>query len=212
MRYFPAQPVLRFFRSSCMAAVLSTVAVFGQLATAQEVNILGLPAIPQPKPGQAPAAAPANSTTAKGKPGATTTAAGLQVQPSRLPIAGELGIQHSAREGVGRIVITTRAAFATAAARETALDTGRLVQRDIATACGKQCRPEKMAAPKILSTGQLEFELSFRPLHQHLQQAQMLALLQGQPMNLTPAQLAAASAAEAPASSASTAGTASTAK
>lgn len=172
------------------AFCLSTLALLPHASLAQEANVLGLPAIPQPKPGQTPAANIAPGTVSQSK-GKTSTSSGVQVQATRAPIAGELGIQHSARDGVGRIIVTTRSTFGTAAARDTALDAGRLVQREIAQACGKQCRPEKMSAPKILSSGQLEFEIVFRPLYQHLQQTQMLAAIQGQPMNLTPAQLTA---------------------
>jgi hypothetical protein len=63
------------------------------------------------------------------------------------------------------------------------------VQRDLAIACAKQCKPVKMGAPKILAGGQLEFDVAFAPLYQHLNQAQFLAALQSKPLNLTPAQL-----------------------
>jgi hypothetical protein len=106
-------------------------------------------------------------------------------------LAGELGIQHSALDGLGRIVITTRSTFTTPAAASNAIQVARTVQREMAQVCGKQCTPQKMAAPKILSSGQLEFDLAFRPLYQHLSQAQFIAAIQGKPLNLTPAQLAA---------------------
>jgi hypothetical protein len=51
-----------------------------------------------------------------------------------------------------------------------------------------------MAPPKVLPSGQLEFELVFRPLYQHLTQAQYVAALQGQPLALTPAQITAPAA------------------
>jgi hypothetical protein len=149
-----------------------------------EANVLGLPAVPQPKPGSsAPAAAPA------GKPVAGASAAVTPVDRSVL--AGEMGLQHSSLNGVGRVVYTTKATFATAGMQGAALAAARAVQRDITLACGKQCKPEKMAAPKIIPSGQLQFELAFRPLHQHLAQGQFLAALQSQPLNLTPAQLTA---------------------
>jgi hypothetical protein len=159
-------------------------------AIAQEANVLGLPAIPQPKPGTA-------TSTAKSA-SAPKTSSDTNANPSRDILAGELGLQHSALNGLGRLIMTTRGTFTTAGAQSSALDAARSVQRDLAKACGKQCQPEKMAAPKILPGGQLEFELAFRPLYQHLSQAQFLAALQSKPLNLTPAQLSAPATASAP--------------
>lgn len=157
---------------------------------AQESNVLGLPAIPQPKPGStSPAGAASGASAAKGT--------AVSAVASRDAISGELGLQHSAREGVGRLIVTTRTIFATAGARSSALDTAKLVQKELTLACGKQCKPIAMTAPKVLSSGQLEFELAFAPLHQHLSQAQFLAALQGKPLNLLPAQLQAPGAAPA---------------
>ena len=147
------------------------------LAFSQEANVLGLPPVPQPKGGSA---APASGGASK--PPAV-------VAPSRDVLSGELGLQHSALNGTGRLIVTTRAAFATAGAKSSAMDAAKAVQRELVNSCGKQCKPEKMSAPKILPSGQLEFELVFRPLHQHLSQAQFLAALQSKPMNLTAAQL-----------------------
>jgi hypothetical protein len=191
------------FTSLWYAAVLAisiTVPLF-----AQEANVLGLPAIPQPKPGSAP-------TTGTTKPGSGASAAKGVSQPSvnRDAISGELGLQHSAREGVGRLIVTTRTVFTTAGARSVAVDSGKLVQRELANACGKQCQPQKMIAPKILSSGQLEFELVFAPLYQNLNQAQFLAAIQGRPLNLTPAQLQAPAVAPIQVQVQSTAATSST--
>lgn len=148
-------------------------------ALAQEVNVLGLPAVPQPKPG---AAASAGSSASASK-------TSVNANPQRDILAGELGLQHSALNGLGRLIITTRSTFATAGAQSNAIDAARSVQRELSKACAKQCKPEKMAAPKILPSGQLEFDLAFSPLYQHLSQAQFIAALQSKPLNLTPAQL-----------------------
>ena len=153
---------------------------------AQEANVLGLPAVPQPKPGSTPGSAasaagkPANPASApKPAPGA---------YPTRDVLTGEMGLQHSAIDGLGRLIITTRATFATAGAQSSAMDAARSVQKELIKSCLKQCQPQKMGAPKILASGQLEFELSFRPLYQHLNQTQFVAALQSKPLNLTPAQ------------------------
>lgn len=172
----------RFQRSFCAAA--TGLALLASSAFAQDVNVLGLPAIPQPKPGS-----PAASAAA-----AKNQTANTPMPANRDILAGELGIQHSALDGLGRLIITTRTTFPTPAAASNAIQVARTVQRDIATACGKQCTPQKMAAPKILSSGQLEFDLAFRPLYQHLNQTQFVAALQGKPLNLTPEQLAAPAA------------------
>jgi hypothetical protein len=160
-------------------------------AQAQEANVLGLPAVPQPKPGSAAA------TTSAKAPASSATGNPL----NRDALAGEMGLQHSAVNGIGRLILTTRASFATAGAKSAALDAARSVQNDLSSACGKQCKPEKMAAPKFLPTGQLEFELAFRPLYQHLNQAQFFAAIQSKPLNLTPAQLTAPQTSAPPAAS-----------
>jgi hypothetical protein len=149
-----------------------------------EANVLGLPAVPQPKPGS-----PVQAAAPVGKPATGASAAATSV--NRSVLAGEMGVQHSSINGVGRVVFTTKATFDTAGTQGTALAAARAVQRDISLACAKQCKPEKMAAPKIMPNGQMQFEVAFRPLHQHLTQGQFLAALQSQPLNLTPAQLTA---------------------
>ena len=174
--------ILQLFASSVILLM-----AWASSAWAQEANVLGLPAIPQPKPGASVAT-----------PGAGTKPITAPAQRgNREAISGELGLQHSALNGTGRLIATTRNTFSTAGARSNALETALLVQRELAQACAKQCKPVKMAVPKILSSGQLEFELAFAPLHQHLSQAQFLAALQGKPLNLTPAQLAEPAAASA---------------
>lgn len=158
-------------------ALLVWPLLYAMPAKAQESNVLGLPAVPQPKPGSAAAV------------GASAAKAPAGTAANRDVLAGEMGLQHSSLGGVGRLIITTRATFVTAGAKGSAIDAARSVQKELAIACGKQCKPEKMAAPKILSSGQMEFELVFRPLYQHLNQAQFIAALQSKPLNLTPAQL-----------------------
>jgi hypothetical protein len=148
-------------------------------AFSQEANVLGLPAIPQPKPGTA--ASPATAASGAKTPAGTPA--------NRDVLAGEMGLQHSALNGTGRMIVTTRATFATAGAKSNAIDAARAVQRDLVLSCAKQCKPLKMSSPKILPSGQMEFELAFAPLHLHLNQAQFLAALQSKPFNLTPAQL-----------------------
>lgn len=106
-------------------------------------------------------------------------------------LTDSLGVQHSARDGVGRIVFTTGTTFTTAQSQRSATTAATSVQRGLAMSCGSQCKPEKMAPPKFLPSGQLEFELVFRPLYTHLTQAQFVAALQSQPLDLTPAQMTA---------------------
>ena len=168
------------FRLSPISAFAICFSFFAASALAQEANVLGLPAVPQPKPGAA-----SNAGNSASAPKASPIA-----PINRDLLSGEMGLQHSALNGLGRLIVTTRSTFTTAGAKSNAIDAARSVQRDLSIACGKQCKPEKMTPPKILPGGQLEFELSVRPLHQHLTQAQFLAALQSKPLNLTPAQLA----------------------
>ena len=183
--------ILRFPTLLAVAALSAAHLVLP--ASAQEANVLGLPAIPQPKPGSAPPAAtlPASGNAAKaGSPSATPN--------TRAALAGELGVQHSSREGIGRIIFTTKTAFQTASARNDAIEAAKSVQKDLPQSCLKQCQPVKMSAPKILASGQLEFELAFKPLHQTLSQGQFVAALQSKPLELTTVQLTAPIAVAAP--------------
>jgi hypothetical protein len=148
---------------------------------AQEANILGLPAVPQPKPGSPAAAAAAN------KP---ATSAPLAPAVDRTAISGELGIQHGIQNGIGSVQFTTKATFITPDQRTTAVNTAKAVQQELSKACGTQCKPQKMPTPIILPTGQLQFTLSIKPLYQHLNQTQFVAALQGVPLNLSKEQMA----------------------
>lgn len=172
--------------SRLLSALATCLLMLAVPALAQEANVLGLPAIPQAKPSAV--AGSANPASAPKKPGATPAGTPAS-SPSRDVLAGEMGLQHSALDGLGRLIITTRATFATTGVQSNAIDAARAVQRDLGSACGKQCKPQKMTTPKILASGQLEFELAFRPLYQHLNQVQFVAALQSKPLNLTPAQL-----------------------
>jgi hypothetical protein len=145
-------------------------------AWAQEANVLGLPVVPQTKAG-VPIAPQAGAPEAR--PGG----------PSRSPLTGELSLEHSALAGIGRLVITSKATFQTAQAKKDALAAAQAVQRGLPASCGRQCKPEKMAAPHILPSGNLKFEVVFHPLHQHLSQAQFSAILGSRPLNLSAEQL-----------------------
>jgi hypothetical protein len=171
-----------------LCALALSLPLLATPALAQEANVLGLPAVPQAKPGTAASAA-GSASAPKPAPGTNL---------NRDVLAGEMGLQHSALDGLGRLIITTKATFATAGAQSSAVDAARSVQRELSKSCLKQCQPQKMLPPKILPSGQMEFELAFRPLYQHLNQAQFVAALQSKPLNLTPAQLAAPVAAPAP--------------
>ncbi len=180
---------LAFSLPRLLTASLICLALFFTPAFAQEANVLGLPAVPQPKPSSTPGSA----ASAAGKPSnpASAPKPAPGIYPTRDVLAGEMGLQHSAIDGLGRLIITTRATFATAGAQSSAMDAARSVQKELAKSCLKQCQPQKMGAPKILSSGQLEFELAFRPLYQHMNQTQFVAALQSKPLNLTPAQITA---------------------
>jgi hypothetical protein len=185
-------PTFSLFRGLSFASALMVAFIASTALYAQEANILGLPAVPQPKPGSTPAA-PASGASAAAKSGSAST-----TPNDRAVLTGELGVQHSSREGIGRIIFTTKAAFQTAGARSEAIDAAKSVQQGLQQSCLKQCKPVKMSAPKILASGQLEFELAFRPLHQTLSQGQFVAALQSRPLELTTAQLTAPVAVAAP--------------
>jgi hypothetical protein len=171
------------FRLSLASLSLALALVSPLTAWAQEANILGLPAVPQPKPGSPAAAAAATHKPAASEPLAPA------INRDRAAITGELGIQHGIQNGIGSVQFTTKATFSTPDQRATAVNTAKAVQQELSKACGTQCKPQKMPAPVILPTGQLQFTLSIKPLYQHLNQTQFVAALQGVPLNLTPAQI-----------------------
>jgi hypothetical protein len=179
MTFFPP------FRSPFTSLGLALALVSPFTAWAQEANILGLPAVPQPKPGSSAAAAAANKPTAS---------APVAPAINRAVISGELGIQHGIQNGIGNVQFTTKSTFTTPDQRSTAINTAKAVQQELSKACGTQCKPQKMPPPVILPTGQLQFTLSIKPLYQHLNQTQFVAALQGVPLNLTPAQITAPAA------------------
>ncbi len=177
---------------------LSLALIFPLTAWTQEANILGLPAVPQPKPGS-PAAAAATAAAAS-KP---SSSAPVAPAVSREAISGELGIQHGVQNGIGNLQFTTKSTFTTPDQRNAAINAAKAVQQDLSKACGTQCKPQKMPTPQILPTGQLQFSLIMKPLYQHLNQTQFVAALQGVPLNLTAAQITAPIATPAANSSAS---------
>jgi hypothetical protein len=175
-------------------AVLSVSQLAFSQAHIHEPNILGLPPIPQQR---APVAAPslpagvsASLKTPAGKVPVTSTVA-QQPTPMDDPrnfISGAMGIQHSAREGIGRMIATTHASFATPADRERAIKGAEAMQRGVKDACGKDCSPLPMSKPSITPEGKVMVEFVFKPLHAHLSNQQMIALMQGKPLQMTDAQ------------------------
>jgi hypothetical protein len=152
-----------------------------------EPNILGLPAVPQPKPGASAPASPGAPGQAAGK----AAPAGAQPLPATDPrsfLTGQMSIQHSVIDGVGRVVATSQGSYPTPEDRQQVLKAGVAMQAGLKDACGKQCQPMPMPKPEILPSGQVQVQFVFKPIYSHLSNEQMVALMQGKPMQLSDAQ------------------------
>jgi hypothetical protein len=167
-------------------------------------NVLGLPIVPQ-TPIDAPVAVPAASpaSAAKGgkggtaaRPKAGASAAALPAQPSG-PVVNDADAKSVLNGGVtmatsythtlATLRITTNTLYKEEDQRKQALTAGRLVQRDLYMACGKQCRPGSMSAPKLLADGKLQFDLVIDGFNRVINNDDMMSMLLGRPLAVGPA-------------------------
>lgn len=158
--------------TSIVAAAASSL----QAQPGYEPNVLGLPAVPQTKPG-AGVPAPIAAQTAVAPP-----------PDIRSFITGPMSIQHSAVGGVGRIAAVSQAIYKTSADRQMAIKAGEAMQSGVRAACGKQCQPLPMTKPYMTREGQVHIDIAFKPLYANLNHEQMVLLLQGKPVQLSQAQ------------------------
>ncbi len=161
---------------------------------AQEVNVLGLPAVPQSPAASTPGAAPGSAV---GASAARKTASGAGANPaSAVPlsdsqiksvISGGVTMASSYVLRTATVRVTTNNIYQTEEQRKTAISAGRLVQRDLRISCGKQCKPAaNMPTPKILPDGKLQFDMVIDDYPRVLTQDDMIAMVLGNPLAVLP--------------------------
>lgn len=161
-----------FFHFLALCAVLLPLHAFSQ------PNVLGLPAVPQtPLPESPPAGGAAS-------PKAGASAAQPQVSDSDMKavLNGGVTMASSYTSTLATVRVTTHTLYQGDALRKQALSAARLVQRDLRLACGKQCKPSSMGAPKLLPDGKLQFDLVIDGLPRALNNDDMMNLLLGRPL------------------------------
>jgi hypothetical protein len=200
-----------------MQLILCSVACALMLATSSvhaQSNVLGLPAVPQnpvqpaaSAPGPAPAGSPATAASgaAKRKPAAAASAASAaQAGPppqqindadAKAVLSGGVVMASSYVGKVATVRVTTNNTYRGEALRRQALNAARLVQRDLALSCAWQCKPAPMPPPKLLADDKLQFDMVIDNYPRVLSYDDMIAMLLGKPLAVTPKPAATATAA-----------------
>lgn len=184
-----------------------------------QANVLGLPAVPQnpaqpaaSAPGPAPAGNPgvAASGAAKRKPTAAAAAAAASAASAaraspppqqindadaKAVLSGGVTMASSYVGKVATVRVTTNNTYPGEALRRQALNAARLVQRDLALSCAWQCKPAPMPAPKVLADDKLQFDMVIDNYPRVLSYDDMIAMLLGKPLAVTPKPAATATAA-----------------
>jgi hypothetical protein len=197
--------------NTAMQLILCSVACALMLATSPahaQANVLGLPAVPQnpvqpaaSAPGPAPAGNPGApaSGAAKRKPAAAASAASAASAARAAPqspqindadakavLSGGVTMASSYVGKVATVRVTTNNTYPGEALRRQALNAARLVQRDLALSCAWQCKPAPMPAPKVLADDKLQFEMVIDNYPRVLSYDDMIAMLLGKPLAVTP--------------------------
>lgn len=187
----------------CLYALAATLWAPSALA---QPNVLGLPIVPQ-KPIDLPVAAPepasaaSAASAAKGAKGAKAarpkSGASAAALPVPAPVVNDANAKSALNGGVtmatsyagtlATLRITTNTLYKEEEQRKQALTAGRMVQRDLYMACGKQCKPGSMPAPKLLPDGKLQFDLVVDGFNRVIHNDDMMDMLLGRPLAVGPA-------------------------
>jgi hypothetical protein len=184
-----------------------------------QANILGLPAVPQtpvqaaaqPAP-QAAASAPkagasAAAKTAKQSASAARAGASGAKPSAALPqesvndveaksvLSGGVTMASSYEGKLATVKVTTNNVYQGEVYRSQAIKAAKLVQRDLVTSCAWQCKPAPMPAPQILADGKLQFVMAIDNYPRVLSYDDMITMLLGKPLAVTPKPAATATAA-----------------
>jgi hypothetical protein len=163
----------------CMLSACTALPAYAQ------PNVLGLPAVPQ-GPG-APVAAPTPASSGARKAGIPASLP-FQIadQQAKSVLSGGISLASSYVGRQATVRATTNAVFNTPEQRTAAINAARLVQRDVALACAKQCTTAPMPPGKILPDGKLQFEMVINEYPRPLSNDDMVAMLMGQPLKVLP--------------------------
>ncbi len=141
----------------------------GAAASAQESNILGLPAVPQ--------------TTASGAKIVPNTGPLIRDVEAKAILSGGVQMVSSYLDKQAMVKVTTINPFATEDQRRQAVEAARLVQRDLPLSCQSQCKPARtMASPKILPDGKLQFDMVIEGFPRLLDRDDMVNMIKGVPL------------------------------
>jgi hypothetical protein len=173
-----------------------------------QANILGLPAIPQtpvqpavPAAAQSGASAPAAGASAKTPKQSASAARAVASAPKAAPavpqetvndaeaksvLSGGVTMASSYEGKLATVRVTTNNVYQGNVYREQAIKAAKLVQRDLVTSCAWQCKPAPMPAPVILADGKLQFVMAIDNYPRVLSYDDMITMLLGKPLAVTP--------------------------
>jgi hypothetical protein len=151
-----------------LTTVAALLALACGTAAAQEVNILGLPAVPQTTASGTKVPAPAGPLI-RDVNGKAILSGGMQMASS---YAGKLTT----------VRVTTLKLFTTTSDRLEALSAARLMQRDVPLSCGTLCKSGPMSEPKILPDGKVQFDLVIDGFARVVDGDDMINMVKGLPL------------------------------
>jgi hypothetical protein len=193
----------------CLFTLSATFVATNAMAQA---NILGLPAVPQTpvQPTAQPAPAPqagvsapkagasASAKTPKQSASAARAAAsGAKAAPgvpqesvndaeAKSVLSGGVTMASSYDGRLATVRVTTNNVYQGDVYRSQAIKAAKLVQRDLVTSCAWQCKPAPMPAPQILDSGKLQFVMAIDNYPRVLSYDDMITMLLGKPLAVTP--------------------------
>ncbi len=138
-------------------------------ALAQEVNILGLPSVPQTA-----------ASGAKGAPGPASPL--IRDVEGKAILSGGMQMASSYAGKITTVRVTTINAFASTEQRLQALAAARFIQRDLPLSCAAQCKSAAMPEPKILPDGKVQFDLNVEGFPRILDRDDMINMIKGVPL------------------------------
>ncbi len=205
----------------CLISISASLLAVNAMA---QSNILGLPAVPQtplqPALGpQAVASAPQGGASAAAKnakqsassaragasgakPGAALPQESVNDAEAKSVLSGGVTMASSYEGKLATVRVTTNNVYQGTAYREQAVKAAKLVQRDLVTSCAWQCKPAPMPTPVILDSGKLQFVMAIDNYPRVLSYDDMITMLLGKPLAVTPKPATTATAAPTAAASA----------
>ena len=171
-----------------------------------QANVLGLAAVPQTpaqsasQPGASAPKASASATAKNAKQSASAARAGASgAKPgaalaqesvsdveAKSVLSGGVTMASSYEGKLATVKVTTNNVYQGEAYRSQAIKAAKLVQRDLVTSCAWQCKPAPMPTPVILDGGKLQFVMAIDNYPRVLSYDDMITMLLGKPLAVTP--------------------------